>query len=182
VRLQYSDIEEEIAAALPELRPAADRYWREEGRPGEDSGPYIFFEDMFARYVEILLALPRSGKRDAALSRAFAFVEEMLTRGDSQVKDLAMIGLYEGRSTSWFAAAAEFIGPAAAAQLDAHEPGWRDRQSASDSDERTEMIDLYGVRAVIADHLSSEGISINDVPGITSGEDVSSSPRQPNSA
>jgi hypothetical protein len=68
---KYSDIERQIAEALPELRSAAEFYWKREGLPGLDCGPYIFFESMFACYVCILLAMPASSKRDRLLSRAF---------------------------------------------------------------------------------------------------------------
>jgi hypothetical protein len=50
---QYSQIEQQLVDALPEIRPAADFYWQTEGAPGQDSGPYIFFEQLFASYVEV---------------------------------------------------------------------------------------------------------------------------------
>ncbi|MGH7135832.1 MAG: hypothetical protein ACREHD_08840, partial [Pirellulales bacterium] len=43
---------------------------------------YIFFESMFATYVEVLLAMRESVGRDRLLARAFCFVDEMLTSDD----------------------------------------------------------------------------------------------------
>ena len=169
--LRYDRIEQQLADALPELRPAAEYYWKKEGAPGADCGPYIFFEDMFKSYVEVLLALPTSPGRDALLRRAFSFVEEMLASGDGRVRDLAYIGLYEHRSPRWFARAAAFIGPLAVAELDELRPGWRKMRGAS-KDPGRKILDGYGVRHVIADELRAEGVTLSSVPGRTYAEDL----------
>jgi hypothetical protein len=165
--LRYEQIEQQIAEALPELRPAAEYYWETQGTPGSDCGPYIFFEDMFARYVTVLLAMPSSPRRDALLSRGFAFVEEMLGSADSQVRDLAFIGLYEGESPWWFARADGYIGPKGAAALDQWRSDWRTLADPSAEPRGTELLDGYGVRHVIAEHLRADGVTIEDVPGTT---------------
>ena len=85
MRLAYVQIEEQLAEALPEIQPAAERYWRAEGQPGADSGPYIFIESMFATYLTVLLALDASPTRDNLLRRAFSFVDEMLQSEDREV-------------------------------------------------------------------------------------------------
>ena len=51
-------------AALPELRPAAERYWQEDGPPGKDAGPLHLFENMFACYVTLLLQSPAAESGD----------------------------------------------------------------------------------------------------------------------
>lgn len=94
---RYSGIEQQLVEALPEIRSAADFYWKTEGEPGQDCGPYIFFEGLFARYVEVLLAVAPSPRRDELLRRAFGVVDEMVGSADVNVRDLATIGLYEGR-------------------------------------------------------------------------------------
>jgi hypothetical protein len=149
---RYSDIERQLVEALPELRPAAAFYWATEGEPGDDAGPYVFFEMLFACYVEVLLALPSSQRRDELLRRAFGFVEDMLGSADAKVRELASIGLYEGRDAWWFSQASAFVGPRATAWLDTHESGWRARGSA-DASSAPEIFDGYRVRAVIEDEL-----------------------------
>src|SRR5688572_33391862 len=44
MQLNYIAIEEQLAEALQEIRPAAEYYWSDQGEPGKDCGPYIFFE------------------------------------------------------------------------------------------------------------------------------------------
>jgi hypothetical protein len=162
--LRYADIETRIAQALPEVAPAAARYWEKEGAPGEDCGAYIFFEDMFALYVQILLALPASPRRDELVRRALSFIEQMLSCSDGNVRDLAFIGLFEGREGWLFARCRSFLGPATIAVLDEKWPQWR-----SHLDERVVtsewLLDGYGVRQLIADELREEGVTIDGVPG-----------------
>src|SRR5262245_4452481 len=107
MQLKYATIEDQLIEALPEMQPAARNYWNTEGVQGKDAGPYILFEDMFARYVEVLLAMPDSPGRSKLLRRAFGFVEEMLESSDEEVQSLAFIGLYEGRPGWWLHRAAE---------------------------------------------------------------------------
>jgi hypothetical protein len=163
---RYSDIERQLVDALPEIRPAAEFYWKTEGEPGQDSGPYIFFEDLFARYVEVLLALPSSGRRDELLRRAFGVVEEMIGSVDGDVRNLATIGLYEGRSPWWFKRATPFVGPLATTWLDTFEADWRDCAAAGDRP-HSEILDGYHVRSVIARELQQAGLQVGEVPGTT---------------
>lgn len=164
--LVYGEIEREIVEIVPELRSAADYYWKVEGSPGNDSGPYVFFESMFGAYVSILLAMPNSPKRDELLRRAFNLVERMLVQGDEEVRNLAFIGLLESRGAWWLQRAQLFMGAAARRALDTHEPGWESETAGSTADE-VEFIDLYGVRPVIARELAGDGISLDHVPGST---------------
>ena len=100
--LAYVQIEEQLAEALPEIQPAAERYWRAEGPPGTDSGPYIFIESMFVTYLTVLLVLDASPTRDNLLRRAFSFVDEMLQSEDREVANLAVVGIFEGRVPWWW--------------------------------------------------------------------------------
>ena len=161
--LRYADIQRQIVEALPEIRPAAEFYWQIEGLPGQDSGPYIFFEDLFASYVEVLLWLSSSPRRDELLRRAFAVVEEMLGSADPEVQTLAAIGLYEGRDPAWLKRALAFIGPRGCKYLDEADPLWR---NCNDADDRTvpEILDGYHIRGVIARQLN---LPLDAVPGET---------------
>jgi hypothetical protein len=163
---RYSDIERQLVDTLPEIRPAAEFYWSTQGEPGQDCGPYIFFEDLFARYVEVLLAIRSTARRDELLRRAFAVVEEMLESVDDHVRDLAVIGLFEGRDRWWFKRAAPFLGPRATTWLDTFQPYWRDCASGADQI-IPEILDGYHVRSVIARELQQTGLSLDEVPGTT---------------
>ena len=163
---RYSDIERQLVEALPEIRPAAEFYWTTEGEPGQDCGPYIFFEGLFACYVEVLLALPQSSRRDELLRRAFAVVEQMLGSADDNVRNLAAIGLYEGRDSRWFKRATAFIGSRASALFDTYQPYWRDCGPADDQ-VLPEILDGYHVRAVIASELQRAGVPAGEIPGTT---------------
>jgi hypothetical protein len=88
--IHYSDVERQLVEALPEIRPSAQFYWDTEGIPGRDCGPYIFFEQLFACYVELLLVLPSCARRDELLRRAFDVVDEMFGSVDRDVRDLAV--------------------------------------------------------------------------------------------
>ncbi len=168
VTLRYQRIEEQLVDALPELKRAAEVYAKMEGPPGEDSGPYIFFEGMFACYVEVLLAMSASAGRDRLLARAFGFSERMLSSEDRDLHDLAYIGLYESRELWWFGRALPFLGSAARAELDENELRWQEAaQLQCEPDLEREIIDVYGVRDVILRELQGESYQVTDVPGIT---------------
>lgn len=175
---RYSDIERELVDVLPEVRPAAEFYWTHEGKQGRDSGPYIFFEGLFACYVEVLLWLPPSARRDALLRRAFAVVEQMLEATDPDVRTLAMVGLYEGRDPGWLKRARSFVGKRGREWLNTYEPLWGDCASADDQIV-PEILDGYHVRQVIACEL---GCPIEQVPGTTyTKEGLPNMPLQPTS-
>jgi hypothetical protein len=161
-QFRYPDIERQIVEALPEIRSAAEFYWKTEGEPGKDCGPYIFFEDLFARYVEILLWLPSTPRRDELLRRAFEVVEEMLGSIDGDVQDLASIGLYEGRDHAWLERARPFIGSRGRTYLNAYDPQWSD--CVASGGPIPEMLDGYHVRAVIARELQ---LPLQEIPGVT---------------
>ena len=150
--LTYSRIEEQLTDALPEIRRAAERYWRDEGAEGQDSGAYIFIESLFATYLEILLAMDPSTGRDYLLRRAFDFVEQMMASSDDDVVNLATVGIFEGRASWWWVRAAPFLGDRTTAVLDQFQAEWRSHAASGDrptESERCDVIDLYGIREVI---------------------------------
>jgi hypothetical protein len=159
----YESIEVQIVEALPELRPTAERYWADEGAPGDDSGAYIFVSEVVEDYVDVLLSMPDSAARDRLLGRAFGVVEEMLDRGDRMVRELACVQLLEFMEPWWYARAVPFMGPKTQAEC-AMYPGWhKARGLRAPADPNRMIIDLYGARDVIAVAL---GVHIADVPGV----------------
>ena len=159
--LVYAQIEEQLAEALPELRPAAERYWRAEGLPGADCGPSIFIEEMFATYLEIRLALDFSPARENLLRRAFAFVGDMLLSDDREVADLAAVSIFESRVPWWWARAKRYFPASALAKLDRVEPDWRLYTTSSEQptvQEKRDIIDRYDVRSVIASEVTADGL------------------------
>src|SRR5688572_8939225 len=122
--MDYANINEELLRAFPELSPAYHDLltsWR-----GEKPGQYILFEDVFARYVERLLAANPSGTRTAKLRAVFRFIETMLADG-GEVRNLAFVGLLEGRPMAWLQASKPYLGELAEAALDEFNPEWRAR-------------------------------------------------------
>ena len=160
--LEFSRIEEQIVRQLPEILPAANNYWKQEGRPGDDCGAYIFFEGMFATYVIILLHLPPSKERNRLLIRVYELLDLMLTSNDNNVHDLGYIGLLEGRE-AWFLRQSEpFLGIAAQKELDTWRSGWRTEILNSNLSPADEIIDLYDVRSIIAKELTCD---LSIIPG-----------------
>jgi hypothetical protein len=172
MELQYDRIETQLVEVLPELRPAAEQYWKVHGTEGNDSGAYIFYDHVFACYVEVLLFMPASLKRDNLLKRAFAFLEGMLKSTD-EIANLGYISLLEGWSPEAYARAKKFLGPGAGAELNRYQPLWTNWAKAADPNRVPEIIDLYGVRYIVAAELQSENIRLEDVPGKTYVEEVS---------
>jgi hypothetical protein len=107
--------------------------------------------------------------RDALLRRAFAAVESMLASSDTQVGELAAIGLLEGREPDWLKRAKPFVGRLAAAWLKRHHDLWAICSSANDQFV-PRILDGYHVRTVIARELAADGVSDDDVPGRTYAE------------
>jgi hypothetical protein len=163
-QFHYSQIEQQLVAALPELRPAAEFYWQTEGAPGNDSLPYVFLQELFACYVEVLLWLPPTPRRDELLRRAFTVSELMFESADRDVQDLVAIGLFEGRDPAWLKRAKPFVGRRAAAWLRAYHDCWRNCSAAND-EIVPKILDGYHVRTVIARELQ---LPKAQVPGETS--------------
>ena len=166
--LTYQDVDQALINALPELLVAYTRCVE----PGEEEHPgqYPVF-DLFADFIEVLLALPTSPTRDELLLRAFAFVELMQQSADRDVRDLANIAIYEGRSSWWFARAHAFIGPESQAFLTMYEPEWcQNRPAQALPDPEREIIDSYGVRDVVFQALRHEGAALTAIPGVSALE------------
>jgi hypothetical protein len=142
----------------------------------KNDGPNIFFEQLFSVYVEVLLWLPPTPRRDELLRRAFTVSEQMFESVDRDVQDLVAIGLFEGRDPAWLKRAKPFVGRRAAAWLKAYHDCWRDCSAANDQI-IPKILDGYHVRTVIARELE---LPEPQVPGETyaSGR-LSDTPLQP---
>jgi hypothetical protein len=168
LNFSYDLIETQIIEELPELKSASDVYSELEGKQGEDCGAYIFYEEMFGAYVEVLLNMPDSPCRNRLLTRAFSLVDEMLESRDKDVRDLAYIGTLEWRDLWYYSRALPFLGTAARRELDQWEPNWHEAFNLdAEVEPDKEIIDLYCVREVILRELESEGIDRRHVPGNT---------------
>jgi hypothetical protein len=141
--LEYSRIEHQLVEALPELRPAAEAYWRDEGAPGEDSGPYILYESVFRPYITALLDIAPSPSRDRLLRRAFGFTDAMLAAG-GEIRNLAGIAVFEGQPARWYHLAEPFLGPRARAEIE--QWGWSQQFEGS----LDIGVDLYAVATLVA--------------------------------
>jgi hypothetical protein len=149
-----------------------------EGAPGQDCGPYIFFEQLFAAYIQVLLWLPATPRRDELLRRAFTVAEEMFESADEDVQGLVAIGLFEGRAPAWLKRAKPFVGRRAAAWLRSYHDCWR---TCSDANDQIvpEILDGYHVRTIIARELE---LPETQVPGTTYATgNLPAAPRQPRS-
>src|SRR5262249_13384351 len=121
------------------------------------------YEMLFATFIEILLAMPKSVLRDLMLERAFRFIEAMLDSQDWEARGLAQ-GVLDGRDAWWTARALRFLGPLASAEL-ARTPGGALPQAEADPDAEREIIDLYGVRDEILSR--DRSLAPEQVPGIS---------------
>jgi hypothetical protein len=163
--LRYQSIEQQLIERLPELRPAAEEYWRVEGQPGSDPGPYVFMDGVFQAYVEVLGWLQGQSRRDELLRRAFSVVEDMFGASD-EVRDLAAIEVFEGADPGWLKRVRPFVGVSTKTFLERHHPYWSLCSTASD-DVVPDIVDLYGVRELIARELGVDLSQGNVVPGRT---------------
>lgn len=165
VALRYASLEAQIAERLPELRPACQRYWDDEGPEGEDPGCYIFVSNVYEPYVEILLAMPASSERNRLLGRAFDLLNAMVSSTDAGVRDLALIQFLENAEPWWLDRARPFLGSGARSYLNTYRPDWSQVEPAGKSPgSDREIIDLYDVRGIVRTLLGS---SERDVPGIS---------------
>lgn len=149
--VQYEHLERALVEALPEIQPAADRYWAAEGRPGSDAGPSVFYEDMFGPFLELLLGAHRSPRRDELARRSFEFVEGLVASDDVEVANLGS-SVCVNRPVWWFVRAREFMGVRTTKQLNLHWPDWRHYANSAvepTEGELRDVIDLYGVRQII---------------------------------
>lgn len=162
--MDYQNADRLLLGALPELAVPYGRCIE-----GGHEGQYIVFEDLFARFIEVLLALPADRGRDTLLQRAFDFVELMQPSEDRDVRDLANISIFEGRSPWWFGRAREFIGPLSRSFLEQYKPSWRLAQTMqAPPDLERDIIDVYGVRDAVFAALGGKIANLADIPGINS--------------
>jgi hypothetical protein len=149
--MQYGEVHEDLLREFPELLPAYEQLLQEEGV--EKPGQYVIFEDMFARYIQQLLAAVPGSIRDRKLQAIFDFIDRMLAEG-GEVENLGYVGMLEWQSNEWMQAAKPFMGTNAEAALDKYDGEWRARirkpvgAYVSDRDNRLGIEDI--VRKVLS--------------------------------
>jgi hypothetical protein len=129
VERAYDSVHTRMLDAFPELRPAHDRFLAD-WVLNEPPGQYLHL-DLLDTLIELLLLRQPSPQRDAVLARAFEFVEQLVTSPDSDIRDLAYVGVLEWRADWWYFRAREFLGNSSRAQLDQYDPRWRAAAEAS---------------------------------------------------
>ncbi|BBN95516.1 hypothetical protein DEIGR_101023 [Deinococcus grandis] len=162
------NVREQWQAAFPHLQPAydqlaADEVFSENGIPGL----YFLVEGLFAPYIELLLRLPISHGRNAALHATFTFVDRLLTSPDDSVIGLGQIGIMEGREPWWFQRALPIGSPI----FNRHarrvgDLGWEAATEAPPPLPVPPVTyhDLFGIRECIAQLLHAEGVTLADLP------------------
>jgi hypothetical protein len=163
--LRFATVHEALLEALPELRPCYERLFDDwDNFGGEPPGQYIVFPDVLGRFIEILLTLPEdtAGRREL-LQRAIDLGEEMLQASDREVRSLGIDSVADtfdlhpaGR---WIAQ--DLGGPELRRWFESNSRDDWERHMPRDSD----IIDLWGVRAVVADLLPE--VPLNEVPEIS---------------
>jgi len=163
--MNFETAHQHLAAALPELQPCIDRLvadWNNFG--DEPPGQYLVFDT----YRVWLQALGGAASDDdaarALLRRALDFAQEMLTSDDPELRYLAMDAVEALLELPGSHEIVEEIGGPAVRGWMAEFGGdpnltWRD----------PELIDLWGVREVLADRLPN--IPLHELPGITQPAD-----------
>jgi hypothetical protein len=163
--MKYETAHQDLAAALPELQPCIDRLvadWNNFG--DEPPGQYIVF-DTYRVWLEVLVGLVSDDADARALfGRGLDLAQEMLTSDDPELRYLAMDaaealcavpGSHE--------VVEELAGPAVR--------GWLADFGGSPNlaGQDPEIIDLWGVREVLADRLPH--VPLPELPGISQPAD-----------
>jgi hypothetical protein len=163
--LRFATVHEGLLEALPELRPCYQRLFDDwDNFGGESPGQYIVFPDLLGCFIKILLTLPAgvAGRREL-LQRTTDFGERMMRADDLEVQSLAIDSVADtfdlhpaGRQL-----ARELGGPELQRWFVSNSRDDWERHTPRDAD----IIDLWGVRAVVADLLPE--VALNEVPGIS---------------
>ncbi len=149
----YDSVHIEMLAAFPELSTAHARFLAD-WRLSEPPGQYIHL-DLLNTLIELTLLRRPSAARDALLSRAFAFVEDLVKSPDADVRDLGYIGVLEWRAGWWHFRVGPFLGSSSRTELDRRDPTWRETANASHGVIPTSDVELalrsdpWGVEQVI---------------------------------
>jgi hypothetical protein len=165
--LRFDTVGLALVAALPELSPCIDRLVADwDNFEGEPPGQYLVF-DTYRVWIEVLAGLrhpPDAEARELA-RRAFAFAEEMLSSEDLALRSLAIDACAETLpgTRRGHRLVDEFGGPALQRWI-AEFGGAPDRP-----EQEPEVIDLWGVREVLAAHLPH--LNLDDLPGISQPAD-----------
>lgn len=153
MKFEYLDVRRALLVALPELRDPVvglEEDWRPDV-PGLDE----LMDSTLGAFLDTLLGLQPSPRRDALLCRAFGLIEDMLRSEDREVRNLTYIGILERRGSDWYEAALPFLGDRAISQLNTNDEGWRARARRERPSE-LEPIELYGIPNLVAELIGSD--------------------------
>ena len=113
--MTYSDLNDELISRLPMLfegYASLKAMW-----DGDEPGPHIVFEDVLVPFVEEML---RDDQENPLLRDAFAFLEELATNPDQEVRSVLGASVLERLASdpSIVAASRKHMGPSTAALMD----------------------------------------------------------------
>lgn len=120
--MKYETLHEDLEEAFPELKPCIE-ILKSEWAP-DLPGQYIFYEDLFGRFIVRLLVADPSHNRNVALDRAFRHIDELLLDGEVEIGNLGFVAMLEGHPGWWYARAKSFLSDKAEAALYAWWPDW----------------------------------------------------------
>jgi hypothetical protein len=161
--MNYETAHQHLAAALPELKPCIDRLvadWVLDEPPGQ----YLVF-DTYRVWLQALVDVASDdADARALLRRALDLAQEMLTSDDPELRYLAMDAAEALCEVPGAHEIVEEIGGPAVR-------GWMAEFGGDPNLPRQdpEIIDLWGVREVLADRLPN--IPLHQLPGITQPAD-----------
>ncbi len=149
--MKYDTLHEELERVFPELKPCIE-VLKSEWSP-DLPGQYIFYEDLFGRFIARLLVAEPSHNRNRALALAFGHIDELLNE-EGEIRNLGFVAMLEGQPAWWYARAKNFLTGTARAHLDKWWPEWsmHDDLSVIDSDL---TFDPYGLQPVVDAILSA---------------------------
>ena len=119
--MRYETLHEDLEDAFPELMPCIE-ILKSEWAP-DLPGQYIFYEDLFGRFIVRLLVADPSHNRKVALNRAFRYIDELLD-DDGEIGNLGFVAMLEGHPGWWYARAMGFLTDKAEVALYAWWPDW----------------------------------------------------------
>lgn len=165
--LTATNVVDELRSRFPLLGPPLARLYDE--WDGDEPGLYIIFPDIVGPYIDVLLSVPASTQRDAALREIFAFVEEMARSGDDYVTGVAA-DLLDDR----------FLPAERAVELldryldylavETERTGMEPARVGFNGGPALEIIDLHGARISVYAGLGGT-VPLTDLPGTTAYDD-----------
>lgn len=170
IHLKYKNVNREFILNFPEFIGSYN-YFFVDNEVTEEEYQYVLYEGLIAHVVDILLKMKKNQKRDLLLERLFTYMEKMMTATDDDVVNLAYIAFFEYRDRTWFSKASSYMSSNLRAILSAEFSAWQQNNSdESENEFKYIFSDLYGIRSDIFKIFKEDGLSMNDIPEITSSK------------